>query len=312
MGWILVLIVLIVLLVAAANFCYRLVFYNANLQPQDPYVIPPGPQYARVGDVLLQAVAKWDALEFERVQIRAQDGVQLVGRYYHVADGAPLQIQFHGYRSCVLRDLCGSAMLAKELGCNVLLVDQRAHGESGGHCITFGIRERYDCLEWVRYAQTRFGSDTKIVLMGLSMGAATVLMASELLTEGAVKGIIADCPYSAPGAIIRSVCRMARLPSFLLYPLVMLGAWLFGGFRLWEASAQKAVSKSSVPILLLHGEADQLVPCDMSRQLQRANTQMVALVTFPEAGHGLSYAISPEKYRQIVTAFLRDCGIPVP
>ncbi len=62
-------------------------------------------------------------------------------------------------------------------GHNVLMIEERAHLESEGHTITFGIKERYDALDWIRYALQRFGEDTRIILVGISMGAATVLMA---------------------------------------------------------------------------------------------------------------------------------------
>ena len=194
-------------------------------------------------------------------------------RYYHVRDGAPLQIQFHGYRGAALRDFCGGNKLARESGQNTLVVDQRAHGKSGGNTITFGIRERLDCLSWVKYANQRFSSGTPIFLSGVSMGATTVLMASELKLPANVMGIIADCPYSSPEVIIRKVCREdMHLPPALTMPLIRLGARLFGHFVLNESSAVQAVGNKNIPILLLHGEDDRFVPCDMSREIFDACT----------------------------------------
>lgn len=148
-----------------------------------------------------------DELTFESVFITSFDGVKLYARYYHVRDGAPLQIQFHGYRGSALLDFCGGNKLAREIGHNTLVVDQRAHGKSGGNTITFGINERYDCLSCINYAVERSGKETPIFLSGVSMDAATVLMASELNLPDNVIGIIADSPYSSPEEIIRKVCR---------------------------------------------------------------------------------------------------------
>ena len=138
----------------------------------------------------------------EFVTIQSRDGLTLSGRYYHTADGAPLAIGFHGYKSCWLTDFCGGADIAFQMGQNVLLVDERAHGKSQGRTISFGIKERQDLLCWIDYALARFGSDVKILLYGVSMGGATVVMASELELPENVKGIVADCPYSAPLDVI--------------------------------------------------------------------------------------------------------------
>lgn len=125
------------------------------------------------------------------------------------------------------------------MGCNVLLVDERAHGKSGGRCLTLGIRERYDCRRWVDYVIGRAGPDAKIVLYGMSMGAAAVLMAAGPELPKNVAGIVADCGYSAPPAILKSVIRSAHLPVFPVYALLRLGCRLFGGFDPEEASAAR-------------------------------------------------------------------------
>ena len=86
----------------------------------------------------------------EEVEITASDGKRLAGRYYHRADGAPLDIMFHGYMSGALHDFPGGALEAMAAGHNVLLVDQRGHGKSHGKTVSFGIKERFDCLDWAR------------------------------------------------------------------------------------------------------------------------------------------------------------------
>ena len=99
-------------------------------------------------------------------------------------------------------------------GYNVLLVDQRAHFGSGGHTIAYGIRERRDVLSWIEYANGRFGKDKPIYLFGISMGAATVVMAADLALPDNVRLICADCPYSSPRDIIFYVAkRWYKCPS---------------------------------------------------------------------------------------------------
>lgn len=215
-------------------------------------------------------------------------------------------ILFHGYRSCALRDCAGGFVLAKKLGFNVLAVDQRAHGGSGGTTITFGILERHDCLCWADYAVQHLSHDVPILLSGLSMGAATVLMASSLPLPETIVGIIADCPYSSPSKIIQKVCADRRIPPKLAYPFILLGARVFGRFHLQESSATEAVRNTKVPLLLLHGEDDLFVPCSMSLEIQTACRGNSQLHTFPGAGHGLSYMADPIRYEQVTLKFLHN------
>ena len=241
--------------------------------------------------------------------ITTKDGLRLHGRYYETAPGAPVQILFHGYRSNALRDFSGGLQLALESGCNALLVDQRAHGASGGKCLSFGVLERRDCLEWIEYVNERFGRDVPVVPVGVSMGAATVLMASGLELPENVVGIIADCGYTSPKEIICKVARDMKLPARLVYPLVRLGARLFGGFDPDECSAEDALRSAKVPVLLIHGEDDRFVPCEMSRANHAACRSEARLLTVPGAGHGLSYLIDNAGYRSAVLSFLRSVGV---
>ena len=185
---------LLLLSVLLAWFSYHKAFYSPETRKEDIYVLPRGEQYEKERQRMLSLIREMDGIPYEPVYVTAYDGVRLFARYYHVRDGAPLQIQFHGYRGSAMRDFCGGNKLARESGQNTLVVDQRAHGRSGGTTITFGIRERLDCRSWAEYARQRFGPDTPVFLSGVSMGAATVLMASELELPGNVAGIIADCP----------------------------------------------------------------------------------------------------------------------
>lgn len=239
----------------------------------------------------------------EDVSIESFDGLTLFGRYYHVRDGAPLDIGFHGYRSSALTDFAGGSELSFSMGHNLLLVDERAHGRSQGRTISFGILERQDVVRWADYAANRFGKDTPIFLYGLSMGAATVLMASDLKLPPNVKGIIADCPYASAKDIIRKVARDMHLPDRLAWPFVRIGARLFGGFDIDETDACRAVKNAKVPILIIHGESDSFVPCEMS-DIVSVNPALVSRHTFPGADHGFSYLVDTPRYRKVVTEFV--------
>ena len=118
-----------------------------------------------------------------------------------------------------------------------------------------------------------------------------------------VIGILADCGFTSPKAIIQKVIRQMGLPVTLAYPFVRLGGKLFGGFDIEACSAPEALKNATVPVLFFHGEADGYVPCDMSRENYEACTSRKRLVTVPDADHGLAYLYAPEEYRQAVREF---------
>lgn len=254
---------------------------------------------------MLQLIYDFEALAFEEVWIKSFDGLKLYGRYYHTQDKAPLQIQCHGYRGTAMRDFCGGSRLGRLAGHNLLVIDQRAHGKSQGHSICFGIKERYDCLSWIEYACQRFGSDTPIILSGVSMGAATVIMAAGLKLPDNVKGVVADCPYSSPYEIIKKVCKDKHFPTFIAMPLLCAAARLFAGFSLKSASPIDSLKSAHIPILIIHGEADRFVPCQMSRDLA-ATSSMVRLASFPDAGHGLSFIEDYDRYKKLCNEFFSE------
>ena len=154
----------LLLILVAVLLAGRWVFEKAFYVPEHKKMADPRDFYSTGKDAIHKPalVALVDELEprpFEAVSITSRDGLRLTGRYYHTADGAPLKFIFHGWRSNVRRDCGGGAKMAFDAGYNLLLVNQRAHGDSDGNVITFGIKEKYDCLDWINYAVDRFGKD---------------------------------------------------------------------------------------------------------------------------------------------------------
>ena len=284
---------------------YRMAFYSDRKKQYDPYYGIDKGNYAKYEKESRRLIDNILSLECERVYIRSHDGLTLSGRYYHVKDGAPLEIQCHGYKSTPMRDFAGSGKAAFEFPYNMLLIDQRAHGESEGSVISFGINERLDCLEWIKWANVRFGEDVQIILYGISMGAATVLMAAAEELPKNVLGVVADCPYSTPLEIIKKVARDMGYPARLATPFIILGARIFGRFSINSNSPLAAVKNAKLPILLIHGEADEFVPCDMSRQIAAENPDII-FATFPGADHGISYFEDNERYLSIVDGFVNS------
>ena len=305
MGFLIFLAALILLTLAFSFYCYLICFHASRKLEASLDTPLKGEQYEAVADRMIASAKRMADAPFEPVTITDHKGKKLYGRYYELQPGAPLMMIFHGYRGVAFRDCAGGFAMAKKLGFNVLAVDQRSHGESDGRVITFGVHERHDCLLWANYAASRFGENTPILLSGVSMGAATVLMASDLPLPKNVVGIMADCPYSSPMDIILKVGRDIGYPAPLVRPLVWLAGIIYGGFNVSESSAVKSVQKAKLPILLVHGEDDRFVPCDMSREIYKKCVSKAQLHTFPDAGHGLCYLIDAPRYERLCIDFMQ-------
>ena len=288
-------------------FTYAKIFKRRRRE-YDPLYGLDKPAFLINREFLEAVINRISAEPCEIVEITAFDGTKLAARYYHTRDGAPIHAIFHGYKSSPQRDGSGGGCDALDLGHNLLLVYERAHGMSDGETISFGIRERHDVVSWMNYLTERFGEETEIFLVGTSMGGASVLMASELDLPSTVKCIIADCPYSVPKDIILNSAKDMGYPTGLIYPFIRLGARIFGGFDLEEASAMEAIRHAKVPILLAHGEDDGLVPVAMSREMARAAEEAGVtchLKTFPGAEHCMSFIVSYEEYTSWRNELLR-------
>lgn len=303
MGIFILSLLLILFVVAGSWYAYSVAFFAPTGKRTSSDAPLVGEQYEAVSDNIHRISSIMQRFPYEEIFINADDGTKLFGRYYHLKDHAPIEILFHGYRSHPYRDCSGGHALARKMGFNTLVVDQRAHGSSGGRTITFGIKERLDCLAWIHYLNSRF-PDAPMILSGLSMGAATVLMSADLNLPPNVTCIIADSPYSSPVDIIMKVCRDEGYPAAICRPFLHLAAMIFGRFRLKDCTAKDAVRSAKVPVLLIHGEDDRFVPCEMSLEIAANCTSPVEVATFPSAGHGLSYLTDPIRYEKTVCRFL--------
>ncbi|MBR0162733.1 MAG: alpha/beta hydrolase [Oscillospiraceae bacterium] len=291
-------------LVGGAYATYRFGFYspnaNQNLDRSFGISDQTRPIYSKIMDLL----DDYNAIPFERVYMQSYDGLRLTARYYESKPGAPLCICCHGWRSTPARDFCGATPMLLKHGYNLLLIEQRAMGGSEGHTMTYGVKERFDARDWAKWAVERFGKDLKIVLIGVSMGAATVLMSADLDLPENVKGIVADCPFDAPHRIQTKVGMETGFPLFTSLLMATLAARLFGGFSVFGSSAMKAVKKATVPIMIFHGDDDQFVPEWMSANIAKKNPEKIERYLFHGAGHALSYMVDPERYEKLLTGFL--------
>ena len=286
--------------------CFLKIFYSSpksRKKKDGEYSLQQDEIYKPYHKVMIDFIDRVRALPHEDVSIKSFDGLTLRGRYFEYAKNAPIEIIFHGYRGDSESDLSGGVFRCFALGRSVLLVDQRAGGTSDGKVITFGVNESKDCLPWINFVIENINKDAIIFLCGVSMGAATVLIASEQNLPKNVVAIMADCGYTSAKDIIKKVIKDMKLPANLLYPFAKLGAKMYGKFNLEENSPVQALKNSKLPVFLVHGDNDLFVPYEMSVKNFEVCQSPKQLATIEGAGHGLAYIVNPEKYLREMKSF---------
>lgn len=196
-------------------------------------------------------------------------------------------------------------------GFNLLLVDSRAHGESGGNSVTWGNYEKYDLDQWVAWVSQLFPGGL-IGVHGISMGAATALMHAELNEKSKrVAFYIADSSYSDFESLLslqveQRLNLSGKILTRLLLPYANVVAYFNSRFTFHQASPVRAVRNITTPVLYIHGEADKLVPSSMSLELYNATKGPRQIYLFPHAGHVAAVFDDHYRYSRVVQNFVHS------
>ncbi len=271
---------------------------------EDPKAAPEA--CAKIADPSLNAPAEPQA-EREEWQILSAEGFKLCAAHFLPAgESHRWAILVHGYgRTKEFAWDYADAYLAH--GYQALVPDLRAAGESEGTYLTMGTKEAEDIALWAKEIVRR-DPEAKIVLHGVSMGAATVMMASALQPEHVV-GIIEDCGYtSAYDMFTVQLGKLFGLPGFPIMNCVDVVSRMEMGCALSDAEPLKSVRETRVPMMFIHGEEDKLVPYGMMRELYEASSApLKESVTVKGAGHAAAKGKDPESYFRKVFSFLDTC-----
>lgn len=258
-------------------------------------------------DKLEEGAVRLAAVETEPVETMGNDGTKLTGHLYTCKYPKRLIIAVHGWRSTWNRDFGLAADFWFENNCNVLFIEQRCQGESGGDYIGFGLLERHDCKAWAEWAHEKYEGELPIYLDGVSMGATTVLMASGLGLPESVKGIIADSGFTSPHAIWKHVTEnhmhLKYEPIRHIVDLICKKKIQMGGD---DYSTIEALKENRTPVLFAHGTADPFVPVEMTYENYMACKAPKRLVIVPGAAHGLSFYVERERYARELQQFWND------
>ncbi len=244
-----------------------------------------------------------EALKYEDAWIESEDGLKLHARFYPNENAERIVICCHGFHGTGCGDFCAILpMLVRD--CTVLLIDERCAGESEGKYYTYGAKEHRDILLWRRWAAQRNTAHLPVYLIGISMGAASVLLNAKY-EEPKCHGIIADCGYSSMEKAIDDVSRSwFHVPSNT--PLMKIYCRLFAGFSMKDTQVSESLKEAGIPVMFMHGKRDRFVLPE--------NTDINALYCasdhevhwFENAGHAGSSITEPERYEALIRRFFKE------
>ena len=247
----------------------------------------------------------------ELVTITSYDGLALYGHLFTCKGAQRSILLMHGFRSCGFNDFNAQAQFYMEkLHCNVLIVDQRAHGLSEGKHICYGAKEQFDCRDWLKFLDAAFGSRYPLYLNGISMGCATSLLSLALpgLPE-TLRGCVADSGYtSAWDEFAYVIYHHHKVPAYPLIPMMSAFTRIFAGWSFRDTDVPTALARVTLPILFIHGLADDFVSPDFTvRNFQACVSPNKNLVTVPGAEHPQSYFVDTPLVTQAIMSFIGSC-----
>ena len=251
----------------------------------------------------------------EYYEKKSFDGLSLKAVYvYNEAQteekGRKVVLFSHGYGGKGLGDMSTFADYYSARGYDMFFPDQRTHGESEGKYITFGAHENKDIRMWCNEIVKKWGPDCQIVLHGWSMGAATAFLAVCHGMPEQLKCLVFDCGYCSAYEEFMSVAKNAApLPDPILNFVVMhADIWtrLLGKFPIKDAAPIRFADKMNLPVLFVHGDADDFVPTWMGHKLYKATkkTPYKDQLIVPDAGHVMSYVYGREDYQAALDRLL--------
>ena len=260
---------------------------------------------AEFGIIELSEEERWLITEGQGEVIKSHDGLDLFARFIPSKTASDkFAILVHGYKS-------SSGVMAKyakhyyDLGWNILVPDQRVHGKSQGKYIGMGCLEKKDMLGWVQVLLEK-KSQAKILLHGVSMGAATVMLLSgEKNLPQNICALVSDCGYSSVNdQFTVQLKELFGLPAFPLLQTTSLLSKIRAGYFFGEGNCAKAVSKSNIPTLFIHGDKDTFVPFEMLEKVYAAASCEKEKLVVPHAEHGNAMDVNPELYWTTVDNFV--------
>lgn len=264
-------------------------------------------------DAARQKTKEWlQEVDTFKVQMTDQDGFKLIAQQFNAPENTSENahrwaLVLHGYTGWK-EEMFEFACHYNEEGYNVLVPDLRCQGESEGDFIGMGWTDHFDCLEWLDYILDQ-DPEANIMIHGQSMGAATALiMTGDPNLPEQVKAVVSDASYTDGYSMFADKAKeWLHLPAFPLVDSARLMLMARGGYDLNDASPLEAVKKSHTPILLIHGDQDEMIPVESAYELYDAAFSRKEMLIVEGAGHAQTQQKDPELYYGTIDAFLASC-----
>jgi fermentation-respiration switch protein FrsA (DUF1100 family) len=241
-------------------------------------------------------------MNYQLATFDSLDGLTLKGWYMPSQNGAVI-IFIHGHGGS-RTGLADEALAMIQQGYGALVFDLRNNGESQGNVTTFGLLETLDVRGAVDFVKAQPGVDAdRIGVLGQSMGGATAIMSAARIPE--IRAVVAESAYtSMEDNITNGVQRLAGLPAFPFAPLVIFWGQREAGINISEVRpVDEIASLSPRPVLIVHGERDDLIPVENAHHLYQAAQEPKELYLIPNAGHTNFVHAGGEAYVQKIVEF---------
>lgn len=246
----------------------------------------------------------------KEVTIFSRDELHLSGRLFLAENGSSDKsvILFHSENSCAAFDFSAEFKMYREMNYNILLPDQRAHAGSEGRYSTMGIMESYDLVNWCKWLEMCFGTENKITIHGISMGAfAAVAAAANSEMPKNVKCIIADSVYP----LIRDFIG-EKSKSELMFFAKPVSAFLnvfyknHTGFDMRDFSLYTVAKSVKIPVLFIHPEKDKFSPLVNIESLVKRIPVKSELVTIKKAPHATCFVRDEKLCTEEIKKFIGE------
>lgn len=258
-----------------------------------------------LNDELDKGKVWFDEIKKERIAIRSSSDKKNLHADYIFAD-KPTDIcalVVHGYTSSP-RNMGIYAKKYHEMGYDVLMPSLNGHADSEIGYVTMGWEDRFDVIDWINFLVDN-NPNVKILIHGVSMGAATTMMTTGEELPDNVKVAVADCGYSSVWDIfsnkLKNSFKLHEFPT--LYSASAVNK-MYSGFDFKEASSIEQLKKSKTPTIFLHGEKDTFVPYEMLDKVYEAAACEKEKVTIPNAPHARNACADPELYWTSIQNFI--------
>ena len=273
---------------------------RTDREPGDDQYLPFRPKYEEVKRMI-------HTLPYEEVTITSFDGLKLYARYYPNPNAKRAILCAHGYRSTAIGDFYASfEHLYKEA--SLLLIDERSCGKSEGSYSSFGALEKKDVQLWAEWLDKRVRHKLPLYLYGISMGAATVLLASVLKLPENVKGVLADCSFTSGNDILHDVFKDSyKVKPRLMTKVLDLYAGRLGHFHLKDCDVRRALLNAKLPVRFMHGLEDDFVfPRNTQRNYDACSVEDKDILWVEGAGHACAAVCGGERYLAYMDAFFAE------